>query len=130
MLHRLVERHPAPLHHKADGVAGTSAPEAVVQIPRWCHHERRSLLPVERATAFVVAAFSLELHALVLDDRDDVPLLDLVFYIVGDHKSNKSTAWPLSELSNILLQESSSTLSLAWSISKISFLAMPMLCSR
>ncbi len=95
MLHSLVERHPAPLHHKADGVTGTSAPEAVVHIPRRCHHERRCLLPVERATALVVAAFPLELHALVLDDQDDVPLLDLVFYIVGNHKLNMSIASPL-----------------------------------
>ena len=58
-------------HEKADRGAVRAAAEAVIEALRRAHGERRRLLAVERAEAFVVAAGALQRDARA-DDLDDV----------------------------------------------------------
>ena len=65
------KRLAAVLHQEADGRAVRAAAEAVVELLRRAHRERRRLLAVERAARLVVRPGLLE-RDVAVDDVDDV----------------------------------------------------------
>ena len=79
---RLRKVHMLMFHDEVDGVASLPTHETVADIFRWTHHERRSLVIMERTQALVVDTSLLQRHVVLyyLDDRQAIEFVNIFIF--------------------------------------------------